>query len=335
MTDASLITFQQVIDALLDESNPIKPNLLYHLSGLSPEEHQMLEKIWGDVPLQRRKSLFDDMEYFADADPLLLFDAIGRIGLKDIDPRVREIAIRLFWDTPFLDLTTVLHDMVEMDEDERVRAGAASAFGHYVYLGEIEEIPQKTLKTIEDQLLRTLNSSDHPLVRRRALEALGFSGRAEVRPHIEEAFTSGDDEWLTSALFAMGRSANPRWQANILEMLDHHNPLVRLEATRAAGELEIKKATPHLMALLDDADEGVFPAAVWSLSQISGEGVEAALEDLLLDNENENQVALLEEALENLAFTEDLQIFDLHDFSEDDLMNPMYESDDESEDHPN
>ncbi|MFQ5616910.1 MAG: HEAT repeat domain-containing protein, partial [Anaerolineales bacterium] len=175
------------------------------------------------------------------------------------------------------------------------------------YLGECDEIPQQTLKTIEDRLLQTVRGNDHPLVRRRALEALGFSGRAEVPVLIEDAFTSEDDEWVASALLAMGRSIDKRWGGDVLEVLNSSSPLVRMEAARAAGELEIEKAVSFLFVLLDDADSGVRGAAIWSLSQIGGEGVTGALEEMLENTGDSGEAALLETALDNLVFTEEFR----------------------------
>ena len=54
------------------------------------------------------------------------------------------------------------------------RAAAAGALGRYVFAGEIEEISAQELREIEDLLLEVLNSDQPKVVRRYALEALGF-----------------------------------------------------------------------------------------------------------------------------------------------------------------
>ena len=319
MLDPAQLPFQQVLEALLDEKHILKPINLYRLSGLEGEERELLAKHWNDIPARRRRALIQDLELFAEADPLLCYEPVARIGLQDSDPEVRLVSIRLLWDEDSPNLEHVLLDMLENDEDERVRAGAGSALGHFVYLGECEKIPEHTLREIEERLLATVRGDEHPLVRRRALEALGFSGRPEVTGLIENAFLSDDDEWIASALFAMGRSYNQRWHNDVLEMLDSHNPRIRMEAARAAGELEIKAAVSTLRYLLDDADAEVRMAAIWSLSQIGGEGVAEALEALLDLSEDPEEIEHLEAALDNLAFNEEFLSFPLFDFSEDDL----------------
>jgi HEAT repeat protein len=88
---------------------------------------------------------------------------------------------------------------------------------------------------------------------------------------------------------------------------------VRAEAVRAAGELEISEAVPNLLELLDDSNEAVRSAAIWSLSQIGGEGVRERLEQLQEETEDEEEADFIESALDNLAFTEEFQLYSLFD----------------------
>jgi HEAT repeat protein len=196
-----------------------------------------------------------------------------------------------------------------------VRAAATSALGRFVYLGEVEDIPEEDLHQIEDALIAVVQGSDDLLVRRHALESLGYSSRQEVPALIDQAFRSADKNWIASALFAMGRSANEEWAPQVLSMLDHTFPAVRAEAVRAAGELEINDAVQPLLDLLDDSDEAVRTAAIWSLSQIGGEGVRDILEQLQEETEDEEEADFIESALDNLTFTEDFQLFSMFDFT--------------------
>ena len=330
MQDISQIPFQQVLDALFSVTPALEPVNLYRLSSLGREERDLLAQRWKDIPVHRRRKIVEDLNDVAEEDSLLCYEPIARIGLEDNDPEVRMVSIRMLWNEDSPGVEFVLLNMLENDLDERVRAGAGAALGHFVYQGELEEIPAETLKLIEDQLIRTINGKDAPLVRRKALEALSFSSRPEVTGLIEYAFASMDDDWVASALFAMGRSADNRWAGDVLRMLDDENALIRLEAARAAGELEIKRAGKKLLELLDDADVDVRAAAIWSVSQIGGEGAAEALEDLMEENEDEEELALLEEALDNLAFNEGLGSFDLFDFDYEDLNDlTEFEVDDE------
>lgn len=316
MQDSSQIPFRQILGELLNAQGPLSPANVHRLSNLEQAESEWLAQRWGDIPVGRRRQLIANLEELAAENALLCYEPIARIGLRDSDPEVRVISIRMLRDEEVAGLEGILLNMQENDLDERVRAGAGAALGQYIYQGELEEISAEMLRTIEDQLLRTVSGPDTPLVRRKALEALGFSSRPEVVGLIEHAFTSDDDDWVASALFAMGRSADKRWAGDVLSMLDHENASIRLEAARAAGELELKKASARLIEMLEDADADVRAAAIWSLSQIGGEGVAEVLEDLLEENEDGEEAALLESALDNLAFSEGLEAFDLFRFDE-------------------
>jgi hypothetical protein len=63
--------------------------------------------------------------------------------------------------------------------------------------------------------------------------------------------------------------------------------------------------------LEEEDDEDVMSAVIWSLSQIGGEDVATYLEAVLAETEDDDLIDFLEEALDNLAFTEDLNRFDL------------------------
>jgi HEAT repeat protein len=328
------IPFQQLVDALLNEKKPLHPRYLYRLSDLEEADLTQLAQIWSRVPVWRRQALMEDLENIGETDDLLSFLEVGRLALSDSDSKVRLLAVRILMDYEDASLLPTFLEMVEVDSDAEVRAASALALGPFIYQGEVEELPQKTLRKLEDSLLRVLNSSDKKNVRRRALEALGFSSRAELIPLIEWAYNAGDQEWLISSLFSMGRSANRRWQPQVLAMLDHTDPLVRAEAATAAGELEVADASPRLLELLSDPDDDVCMASIWALSQIGGEGVREALEQLQEDTEDDEIVELIESALDNLSFTEDFDLFSLMDIPEDDeseVEDFFYYTDDEGE----
>ncbi len=318
-SDTQKIQFQHVLEALLDDDKPFDPRYLYRLSDLEPQELIEFEKNWPQVPDRRRLALLQDIEIIGETNYLVSFEAVCRCALKDIDPRVRTIAVRSLWEYENTSLVPTLLQLLEVDTDPDVRAALATALGKYVYLGEIEELPQHMLDTIVDRLLAIVNGSDATLVRRRALEALGFSSREEIPALIEKAYYSGNDDWLMSAVFAMGRSANQGWSRHVIDQLAHDSPEVRREAARAVGELEAGEATEMLVEFLDDEDDEVRMAAVWSLSQLGGEGVADILEELLDFAEDEEEADFIEQALDNLAFTEDMQRFSLFEFTEDEL----------------
>jgi HEAT repeat protein len=245
------VPFPAVIEAMLDENTPFPPVYLNRFSDLSPENLKLFKTAWDKISSKRRYTLLEDLEDSAEADTLLAFDEIARFALDDPDPKVREVAIRLLWECEDRKLIAPLNRMVEADPDYHVRAAAATGLGLYVYLGELEELDEEHLKSVEDVLLRVYASEDHPLVRRRALESLGYSSREEVTAMIEEAYARGNPDWMESAMFAIGRSANDRWSKQVMESLDHPHAKVREEAARAAGGLNLESAREPLLKMLE------------------------------------------------------------------------------------
>ena len=202
--------------------------------------------------------------------------------------------------------------MLMADTDKETRAEAASALGRYVELGELEEISAALHRRVEDALLEKANGEDELAVRRNALEALGFSSRPEVVTLIESAFHRENPDWQASALFAMGRSSDERWEEHVLLRLHDVNPVVRLAAVKAAGELRLASARLLLFEVLEDEDEeDVTTAAIWSLSQIGGEDARLYIQNLLDLAEEDEDVQFLQDALDNLEFTDELNRFDL------------------------
>jgi HEAT repeat protein len=325
MPKSTIVPIKKIIEALLNVDVPFPPQLLYRLSDISPDDLELIKASWLKISLRRRQALVEDIEQLGENDPLLCFDAFCRFALSDEDPQVRQLAVRTLWDYEDRDLADRFVQLMDKDSSSDVRAAAASGLGKFVYLGEIEEIPEKKLHRIVDHLLKICKGSDTSLVRRRALESLGYSCRDEVPPLIENAYYSGNDEWLSSALFAMGRSANENWKTLVQTMIDNDSPPVRLEAVRAAGELELKLCTDQIIERLNDPDEDVRSAAIWSLSQIGGEGVQELLEELCEDTDDEEELEYLEAALDNLTFTQDFGQFTLLDVADLDEDEPLDE----------
>jgi hypothetical protein len=319
MKSPNEISMRKVIDAMLDENTPLPPRYLYRFSDMTAEDLAQLERNWLSIPLWRRQALMEDVEDLGESDYLLSFEALARFALQDRDPKVRLLAVHTLWEYEERDLAAIFLGMIKTEPDPEVRAALASALGRFVYLGDIEELDEDMLQEIEDYLLGVVKGSDEPLIRRCALESLGYSHRTEVNPLILEAYNSKDKDWVGSALFAMGRSADEDWAEYVLKKIDNVIPSIRIEAARAAGALELAEAVDLLKEMLNDADEQARMAAIWSLSQIGGEGVRQALEELAENAEDEDDIDFIESALDNLSFTEEMESFSLLDVVPPDL----------------
>jgi hypothetical protein len=318
-SESEELSFEEVLSALKDIQQPFAARYLYRLSALEPQELAELKKTWLELPAQRRLGVLEDLELVAEGNTVMHFDAVNRMALDDEDARIRTIAIRSLWSSEQPSLVPIFLKILDKDRDPTVRAQAAAALGRFVYLGEVGKVPAGTLKEIELRLLDVLNGDEDPEIQRRALEALGYSGRPDVAERIEQAYEGGEEEWVVSALLAMGRSADDRWAPSVIQSLADPNADIRQEAAKAAGELELSEARPGLFDLLGDENSELRLTAAWSLSQIGGNGISDALEELIEQTEDEDEIDLLQNALENLAFTEELTELNLMDFSPEDL----------------
>lgn len=315
------VPFQTVLTALCDESQPFPARYLHHFSDLTPENLQALLQVWPQVSARRKRALLEDLEVLAESDTLVSFDILAKPLLRDADPQVRASAIRLLWECTDTDLIPAFIEILENDADGDVRATAATALGQFIYWGELEVISPALLHEVEEHLLKTVNNQKNAvLLRRRALEALGSSSRPEVIELIETAYARPSPDWKVSALFAMGHSGdNERWEKLVLANLHSGNDEIRLEAIRAAGELELASARAALLDILEDEEDlDIRREIIWALSKIGGPGIHERLLELLDAEEDEDEADFLEEALDNLAFTESLFPFGMFSFEPDD-----------------
>lgn len=312
--------FDEVLKALLNRDEVLDPLYLYRLSDINQDNLSALLKVWSEIHVERRRALLEDLEELTDSNTLLSFEPIFRLALKDEDEQVRFYAIRAIevFDTD--DLIPLFLSVLANEPSVDLRAVTASVLGKYVYRGELDKIDKEQQIEIEDQLLEILEG-DHPLeIQRRALEAISYSSRDEVRDHILKAYQSELEEWLASALFAMGRSYDYESYGDlVIEKLQHTSPKVRLEAVRACGELVLEDAVPIILDLLNDLPD-IREAAIWALSQIGGEDAGLAIQDLLDGEVNPEEEELLQQAIDRMDFLEDgldMPMFDF-DYDEDD-----------------
>jgi len=326
----------EAINALIDESKPFPPALLYTFSDLNADDIRILKAAWPSLPLMRRRTLLEDLIDMAERDNLMMFEEVGKIALEDEDADVLVSAIDLLFQAEDSRLIpTFLRLLQNASLNERVRAAAANALGPYIYLGEVEKIRPELLQNIVEVLLNIYANDLSDLVRRRVLESLGYSSHAAVPELLRAAYFRPEVAWQESAMFAMGKSADDQWQSFVLANLEHENLKVRLQAIHAAGELTLYAARQTLLRMLNQEykNEELRHELVWALSQIGGEGIEAAFYRLMDRIDDEEELTLIEDALDELNFTNDKSIFELMDIDIDAGLIPDDEDDETNAEH--
>jgi HEAT repeat protein len=328
-------TLDETLKNLANLDEQISVAALYALSGLEKTQLEQVTLAWNTLPADRRAAAMQHLVDLGDDNFEVDFNAIFRVGLHDVEPAVRAAAISGLWEDVDPALIAPLLKLLQTDESEAVRAATASALGHYVYEGEVDELDEAKVKPIVTALKTTYRNVEEPIeVRRRALESLGFLSDDDTSQLITQAYHHANERLKLSAVFAMGRSLDAeRWGSIVVEELAAPDPEMRYEAARAAGELEYAPAVRKLGELLDDVDEEVQLVTVWSLGQIGGEKARQLLLAVLdsdaehLHEEAEDALAELEFKADNLDFT----MFDFEDEDEEDWVldeNPDDEDDD-------
>ena len=310
----------ELFSLLLDEEQLLPIEELSALSDLDTRQLDLFSSCWQSLSPLRRRTLLATLGQQADEHIELLFDSINILALNDPDPNIRKIAIGNLWESTDPSLLTAFLTTFNEDSSLEVRTAAADALGRFVLLAELKDETFSYSDQIVDDLLGTIRDGASPELHRACVKSLGFSSREDAQAIIADAYNSGDEELLQSALLAMGRSANPVWRPEILQELHHPSPRIRAEAARAAGELELHDAAQLLVELLEDVSDEVIHVAIWSLGQLGGDAARTALTDIRASASDPETVKKADEALEHLAFLEgtpDLLIFDFDDPAED------------------
>ncbi|GMV35260.1 MAG: HEAT repeat domain-containing protein [Chloroflexi bacterium CFX1] len=314
------ITFQSVLEALLDPKKDISYAHLSFYSDLDPKSLRLFLDAWKNLPSKRKTQLLDYLTAYMDEDTIVSYEEIGRAVLDDLDAEVRARALGLLAESDDPRLVNTLLGVLQADSDLAPRLKAVNLLGEFILLGELEELDEKRLHKIEEALLAVIRSDENPALRRAAVEAFGYSGREDAVGILESAYEREDPQWIASALRAMGRSHDSRWGDSVVSKLLDPDPRVRYAAAEAAGELTVEEAAPILLKMLEDEeeDDNVTMAAIWALSQIGGEDARAYILSLLDNAEDEETAEFLEDALDNLDLNEQLNRFDMMSLDEDD-----------------
>lgn len=271
--------FEGFLESIGDSQRPFSISSLYALSKATRAEMEAFVNRWPKMEVERRRRIIRSLVEIAEASFEVDFGAIFRFCLADEDEEVRAKAIDGLWEDEDVALIDPLVSMLKGDPSTLVRAQAAIALGQFALLAELEELDERLGGIVRGALLGVIRDSEEAMeVRRRAVEATSFFGDEEVKGIIEAAYCDAEEKMRISAVFAMGRNADPYWNEIVIAELENHNPEMRFEAARGCGELENAEAVPKLIRLISDPDREVQGAAIWALGQIGGEEARRVLQ---------------------------------------------------------
>lgn len=320
--EENILEFNTVLDALIDVGQPFPPAMWNQFSDLLSADIRLLKEKWELVETPRKIALLQDLASLMDYDFQVNFDSFAKACLNDDEPMVRASAIRLLFEYDNKDMIDLMVDILENDADEEVQATAAIMLGNYVYKGELDELPAKDKQRVEEALLRMIVETNAVVIQRRALEAISFSSRDEVTPLILAAYEKLEKDWKVTALFSMGRSANQQWAPYILRNLDSDEPDILFEAIQAAGEMYLESALPKISEIAkqgDELDQLLRMAIARALENIGGAESIVVLNQMLQWADDDEEVDLIEQAIEYASFTNSIKLPTMFDFEMDEL----------------
>jgi hypothetical protein len=211
------------------------------------------------------------------------------------------------------DLTVINDDLADTSltavcgagEPEQLRARAAISFGPVLEEAETDgfedpddvPITERTFHNIQDSLEKVYRDNSNPKeVRRRSLEASVRAAKSWHQDAIRSAYSSGDKEWMLTAVFSM------RWVRGfgdqILIALKNDDPEIRYEAVNAAGSWELDAAWSDIVELINDAHspKPLLLAAIGAVGSIRPAEAREILVDLA-DSDDEEIAEAVNEAM--------------------------------------
>ena len=299
------MALRDCLEELVQDGAPIRYAELVELSGLAPEEMELVRDAWPRIAPDRRLTLVSRLVETSEDNVDLDFSQIYKLALRDDGEQVRAKAVSGLWECDERPLMTTLLRLLQQDPSMEVRTAAAQAMGKYAELAEDGKLLPNDRNRIQSALLPLVEDEAGPVdLRRRALEAAGVFSDARITQLIHWAYRHPDPRMQQSAIYAMGRNAHPEWTAIIQSALEREEPAMRYEAAQACGELGAEEMVPHLLPLLQDEDLQVRLSSINALGSIGGNVAKKALRACARsDDEAVSQTA--NEALESLELEED------------------------------
>jgi hypothetical protein len=198
------------------------------------------------------------------------------------------------------------------EEPEGLRARAAISLGPVLEQADIdfddpESVPitQQTFHNIQATFQKLYFDDSVPKeVRRRILEASVRAPESWHQSAIETAYSSGDREWMLTAVFSM------RWirgfDDQIMEALESADPDIHYEAVEAAGNWGVAAAWSHVSAIVQDAGSPK-PLLLAAIGAVAGIRPAEAVEILadLTDSDDEEIAEAADEAMAMAETTPD------------------------------
>ena len=311
----------EVLSALAEsesqDKQTVSPTLVYGLSDLSPTEWQRVAMAWRPLSPPTKRRIMRALHEASEALFEVSYREMALHNLGDESAGVRENAIELLWTDESEQSMRQLIRLADHDPEPAVRIRAVKALGRFILLGEFGDVSEDLAQSAQQLALRIHTDATEPLeLRRRALEALADSSHPRVKELISSAYADGNLDLKISAIFAMGRTCNSVWRNILLEELESNDNEVVYEAATACGHIQLEDSVSRLGELALHDDREIQLTAIWALGEIGGPRAVEILTNLEDIVEDEETVAVVNEALDIAGFQRSLSALGLN-FDED------------------
>ncbi|MBI5093176.1 MAG: hypothetical protein HZB26_12145 [Candidatus Hydrogenedentes bacterium] len=195
-------------------------------------------------------------------------------------------------------------------ESELLRSRAAISFGpalETAATGDFDDpddvpITEPAFQRVQQALTHLYLDATLPkIVRRRILEVSVRARQDWNEAAIRAAYTSGDPEWMLTAVFCMGYVRG--FDREILESLNNADPEIHSQAVGAAGAWRLDAAWPHISRLLTSgkSEKPLLLAAIEAAASIRPKEAVELLDDYM-DSDDEDIADAVESVM---AMSED------------------------------
>lgn len=275
-------TFQNALEDLKTGTFSPQNVRMQVLADLSAEKAAALETVLKDTSVEQKRAFFSALENCGAENYVYSFGPIGAIGILDEDGEVRRSSIALLTFENDRDTGTRILNAALHDDYEPAQTAAVSQLGQYMIDLELDEkipLPAKRLR----ETLKSLLEHEKKAVRLAAVKAYAFGGDAAVKDKITRLLAGNDFDELRAGLIAARNSLENDWDRSVVELLEHDDEEIRMEAVRSAGQLCIEEALPEMYKILenfDRVDRGLLLETVQAVAEIGYEGSLNVLEIL-------------------------------------------------------
>jgi hypothetical protein len=269
-----------------------------------------MQEVEGNCGIERnREEAHMDLKTLLDTPPWHWPGDAGRTFLKILtDPRSKEsdrlVAAELAGDFTVINdelADTLVTVAGSADEPEQLRISLGPVLEQADTDGfeDSDDVPitEHTFRTIQESLKKLyLGNSTPKEVRRRSLEASVRAPQIWHQGAIEQAYSSGDKEWMLTAVFAM------RWvrgfDDQILAALKSSDLEIKYQAVIGAGNRGLDSAWSPIVELLNDAHspKPLLLAAIGAVGSIRPDEAPEILVDLA-NSDDEEIAEAVEEAM--------------------------------------